>query len=230
MLMGNIRNIITSFNETIANSKLTDVVEDVLENIIDRNVNDGLIKDIPIIGTLVGIIQTTQNISNYLFLRKITAFISKIKDVPPAKRKRVIQAIDNSGKYREKVGITLLSIIDKCDSSEKAEYIAVLFNAFLKKEIPYECFMYGSYIIQRSYLDDFKDFIESVDTWKMIEDSTDEIMSGLYQLNISTTLMGYKNAIESKRKKELDYVVAEISDIGIVLRKVFNKAKKKGIL
>ena len=228
--MSNIKNIITSFNATLLDSKLSDVAEEVVENIIDNNLTDSIVKDIPIIGTLVGIIQTTQNVSNYLFLRKIATFITKIKDISPKTRREIIDKVDNSGRYREKVGITLLSIIDKCDSSEKAEYIAVLFNAFLKKEIPYECFMYGSYIIQRSYLDDFKDFIESVDTWKMIEDSTDEIMSGLYQLNISTTLMGYKNAIESKQKKELDYVVAEISDISIVLRKVFNKAKKKGIL
>ena len=65
--MGNINGVISSFNDTLLNSKLADVTEDVLETLLDRNINDGLIKDIPIIGTLAGIVQTTQNISNYLF-------------------------------------------------------------------------------------------------------------------------------------------------------------------
>lgn len=228
--MRNIKNILNSFNNTIVNCKLTDVTEDMLEHFIDNNLEEGLLKDIPIIGTLVGIIQTTQNISNYLFLRKILAFISKIKDVSPKVRKQLILSIDESEEYREKVGTTLLSIIDKSESPEKAEYIAILFRAFLKKEINYECFLYGSHIIQRCYLNDFKEFIQSEETWKMVEDSTDEIMSGLYQLNISLALMGYKDAIETKLKRELDYAVAGITDIGIILRRVFNKAEKRGLL
>ena len=116
--MSNIKNIIASFNATLLNGKLSDVAEELMENIIDNNLPDGIVKDIPIIGTLAGIIQTTQDISNYLFLRKIAAFVTKIKDVSPDDRKEVIQNIDNSGKYRDKVGFSLLAIIDKCESIE----------------------------------------------------------------------------------------------------------------
>lgn len=228
--MGNVNGIISSFNETLINSKLADVTEDVLESIIDRNIDDGLIKDIPIIGTLVGIVQTTQNISNYLFLRKIAAFISKVKDIPPGKRKRVIQAIDDSGKYREKVGITVLSIIDKCDSAEKAEYIAILFREFIKENIEYECFMYGSHIIQRSYLEDFKEFVFSDDTWKMTEDATDEMYLGLYYLDLTINLNEYRREILGYGNNNLDEIGATITDMGVTLRNIFQEAYDDGLL
>lgn len=228
--MGNINGVISSFNDTLLNSKLADVTEDVLETLLDRNINDGLIKDIPIIGTLAGIVQTTQNISNYLFLRKIAAFLSKVKDMPPGKRKRVIQAIDDSGKYREKVGVTVLSIIDKCDSIEKAEYIAILFREFIKENIEYECFMYGSHIIQRSYLADFKEFVYSCDTWKMTEDATDEMCLGLYYLDLTISLNEYRREILGYGNNNLDEIGATITDMGVTLRNIFQEAYDDGLL
>lgn len=226
-----IRNVVQTFNNTLFSSKLIDVGEDMLESLVDNTLNDGIVKDIPIIGAFVGIIQTTQNISNYLFLRKIVAFLSKIKDVSPQQREKEIKRIDKSGKYRESVGNSLLAIIDKCENVEKAEYLAVWFRSFLTGEIGYECFMYGTHIIQRAYLEDFKEFIWSVDTWKMVEDATDEIMSGLYRLDLSTTLMAYKDAIEGyEHENDLGYVTAVITDIGNLMREIFNNAITKGIL
>lgn len=229
--MSNIRNIITSFNATLLDSKLSDVAEEVVENIIDSNLTDGIVKDIPIIGTLAGIIQTTQNISNYLFLRKIAAFIAKIKDISPDTRREIINKIDNSGRYREKVGVALLSIIDKCDGIEKAEYLAIWFRAFLKGDIEYECFMYGSHIIQRSYIDDFKTFVCSGDTWKMIEDATDEISLGLYYLDITLNLNEYRREIiGAGGNGELDEVGAAITEMGVTMRTIFQEAFDEGLI
>ena len=229
--MSNIKNIIASFNATLLNGKLSDVAEEVMENIIDNNLPDGIVKDIPIIGTLAGIIQTTQDISNYLFLRKIAAFVTKIKDVSPDDRKEVIQNIDNSGKYRDKVGISLLAIIDKCESIEKTEYIAIWFRAFLKKDIEYECFMYGTHIIQRAYIEDFKTFVCSGDTWKMIEDATDEISLGLYYLDITLNLNEYRREIiGASGNRELDEVGAAITEMGVTMRTIFQEAFDEGLI
>lgn len=228
--MGNIKDIITSFNETLAKSKLTDVAEEMIETIIDNNISDGLVKDIPIINTLLGIVQSTYNISNYLLLRKITAFIFKIKDISPEKRNKIIKDIDKSGKYKEKIGITLLSIIDKCESVEKAEYIAILFRSFLKEDIGYECFMYGAHIIQRSYLEDFKTFIFDGTTWKMTEDATDEISLGLYYLDITLNLKAYRKGILSGvSESELGEVGAYITQMGVTLRSIFLDAYEEGV-
>lgn len=229
--MSNIKNIITSFNATLLDTKLSDVAEEVVENIIDNNLTDSIVKDIPIIGTLVGIIQTTQNVSNYLFLRKIATFITKIKDISPKTRREIIDKVDNSGRYREKVGVTLLSIIDKCDGIEKAEYLAIWFRAFLKGDIEYECFMYGTHIIQRAYIEDFKTFVCSGDTWKMIEDATDEISLGLYYLDITLNLNEYRREIiGAGGNRELDEVGAAITEMGVTMRTIFQEAFDEGLI
>ena len=229
--MSNIKNIITSFNATLLDSKLSDVAEEVVENIIDNNLTDSIVKDIPIIGTLVGIIQTTQNVSNYLFLRKIATFITKIKDISPKTRREIIDKVDDSGRYREKVGVALLSIIDKCDGIEKAEYLAIWFRAFLKGDIEYECFMYGTHIIQRAYIEDFKTFVCSGDTWKMIEDATDEISLGLYYLDITLNLNEYRREIiGAGGNRELDEVGAAITEMGVTMRTIFQEAFDEGLI
>ncbi len=229
--MGKIKSVITSFIDTLAKSNLADVSIDLIENVVDKNISNEIIKDIPIINSLVGIVQTTQSISNYLFLRKITAFMLKIKDISPLKRDKAIKRIEESGKYRENVGVTLLSIIDKCESVDKAEYIAILFRAFLKDDITYECFRYGSHIIQRTFFDDFREFVYSDDTWKMSEDAIDDINSGLYYLDITLNLYEYRSAIlGSKKDFTLHDVGATISDIGVTLRSIFQDAIEAGLI
>lgn len=231
MELNSIDRIIDSFNNTLIKSKLTDVAEELTENIIDNKVSNSIVREIPIINTLIGIIQSTQNISNYLFLRKITAFISKIKDISPQQRSEVIGRIDASNKYREKVGITLLSIIDKCESAEKTEYIAILFRAFLKGNIEYDCFKYATHIIQRSYYNDFKEFVLSDDNWMMIEDSMDYINAGLYTLDITHILTEYKRELRGESYYEnLGEVGAVISDIGKTLRLIFQEAYDEGLI
>lgn len=228
---GNIKSVITSFIETLANSNLADVSIDLIENVVDKNICNEIVKDVPIINSLVGIVQTTQSISNYLFLRKIAAFMLKIKDISPLKRDKAIKRIEESGKYREKVGVTLLSIIDKCESVDKAEYIAILFRAFLKDDITYECFRYGSHIIQRTFFDDFREFVYSDDTWKMSEDAIDDINSGLYYLDITLNLYEYRSAILGTKKDfTLHDVGANISDIGVTLRSIFQDAIEAGLI
>lgn len=65
----------------------------------------------------------------------------------------------------------------------------------------------------------------------MVEDATDEIMSGLYRLDLSLTLMEYKDAIEGyEHNEDLGYVTAVITDIGNLIREIFNNAITKGIL
>ena len=47
----------------------------------------------------------------------------EIKNISATKRRDMINKIDNSGKFRTKVGEKLLYIIDKCEDHEKSQII-----------------------------------------------------------------------------------------------------------
>ena len=148
-------NLSVEVTDVLCFANLNDLSIDLAEVTLDAIVKNEAMKHIPVFKTLLGIIETTQNISNYLFLKKIVAFLSNIKKVSAKKRKAMITEIDNSGKYKVKVGETLLNVIDKCDSTEKAAYLGAWFTAFLKEKISYDLFLNGAHIINNIRLKNF---------------------------------------------------------------------------
>jgi hypothetical protein len=157
--MKNIKSLSNSFETTLKDPNLQDVVNTFGEIIIDGALEDGILKDIPFLGTLIGLGKTVNNVRDTLFLRKIVHFISKIEQTDPDERKRLITEIEKSAKYRIKVGEKLLYIIDKCEDHINAEYVARMFNAFLAQKITYNEFLRSSSIIQKILISDLEEFL-----------------------------------------------------------------------
>ena len=157
--MKSINNISNSFERTIKDTDLQNTATGLGELIIDGVLKDGVLKDIPIIGTIVGLGKTASNVKDNLFLRKIIYFLSEIKKVNVTERNKMISKIEDSKKYRVKVGEKLLYIIDKCNDHINSEYIAKMFNAFVSEKISYNEFLRSSIIIQSILISDLEEFI-----------------------------------------------------------------------
>lgn len=157
--MNNITKIPNALNVTIIDSDLTEVSKACIESGIDSIMNDGLLKDIPIVGMLVGLVKTGQSFSNFLFLRKILSFLNGIDDIDPKERGEMINKIDESQKYKNKVGEQLLFTINHSEDDIKSGYIGTLFRTFITKEITYDEFLKGSFIINGLSNADFEKFI-----------------------------------------------------------------------
>lgn len=155
----NKHNLPDTFQDTIKNTDLTDISKDLVEASIDSLLADGILKEVPIVKSIIGIVKVSSNISEYLFLKKIISFLNEIKEIDPKKRKEEIDKIDSSEKYRIKVGEKLLYILDRSDDHEKAEYIAKLFVALLERQISYDDFIRGSNAINTLSIPDFKLFL-----------------------------------------------------------------------
>ena len=202
---------------------MKDISIDVAEITIDSIVKNDILKNIPIVKVLLGIVEVTQGISNYLFLKKIIAFLSNIKKVSAKKRKSMITKIDNSGKYKVKVGETLLNLLDKCDSIEKAAYLGTWFSAFLKGKIGYGLFLNGAHIINNVFLHDFEYFLSDDTEWMMVEDAYQEIAAGLFYVDFTFAFWDVHRVIEGKKNTHEVYEAgAKITPIGHALRSILN--------
>lgn len=227
--MSILSNLSDDFNKTLIDSNLSDIGVEQIENTLDSFLDEGIIKDIPIIRTIAGLLKTTSNISNFLLLKKILSFLNGIKEINPQKRKDIIEKIDNSQKYRIKVGEKLLYIIDQCDDYEKAEYIAHLFVAFLSEQINYEEFQKGAVAINTLNLMDFKRFL-SYDKGSHIslEECTEFIGVGLMFLYTEEILL-IKN---DDREIYEDYILrggdmkTEFTDFGEKINLIFSSLLK----
>src|SRR5882757_4297819 len=107
-------NIQEAFDTTLKDTNLHGVAIDFSEITIDSLLKDDLLKEIPIVKTLVSFAKLGVNIRDRLFLKKIISFMIELKDKSPSERSIMINKIDDSKEYRVKVGEKLLYIIDSC--------------------------------------------------------------------------------------------------------------------
>lgn len=217
-------NLSLDVTNVLCSSNLKDVSIDLAELTLDAILKNEALKSIPVVKTLLSIIETTQNISNYLFLKKIVTFLTNVKKVSAKKRKEMINKIDNSGEYKTKVGETLLNLLDKCDSTEKAAYLGAWFAAFLKGKILYGTFLCGAHIIEHVYLPDLKYFIMSDENWLMVEDAYEEIAAGLFYIDFTTAFWDIRDVASGEMNPDdVGDAGAKITPIGMAIRSVFNK-------
>lgn len=152
-----------SFDETIKKTNLTKITTDLGEIGLDSILEDGVLKDIPILGTIVNIGKSSLNIKDRLFTKKIIYFLSEIENINSMDRNKIISKIDKSEKYNIKVGEKILYILDNCDDHEKAKYIGKFFKILIQKTIDYEEFLRFCSVIESVFLEDFKYFLKAED-------------------------------------------------------------------
>lgn len=230
--MNQIKKLSNSLEQTLKDSDLQGVTIDLAETFSDSLLNDGLLKDIPIIGSIVGLTKTAISLNDRLLIKKLIYFISELKEIEPHKRDKLISDIDNSESQRIRVGEKLLYIIDKSDDHYTAKYIAILFKAFLNEEITYSQFLRCSAIIQKLILQDIERFIET--EVKDLETSITQYDKGITDFHNSLITSGIC-ATETERvsvRDQDDYKMSEkyvveggdliiyLTEIGYTLKKI----------
>ena len=149
-----------SITETIKTSNLSELTIDYAEVFTDSVLKDGILKDIPIVNSIVGVGKIGFAINDYLFLKKILSFLVNIKDVHQSQREKLLLKIENSEKYQKNVGEAILLIINKIDDLEKPKIIGKIFSFFLNGEIDYETFLRLSQSIEKVFLPDLSKLIQ----------------------------------------------------------------------
>ena len=238
--MSELNKLSNSFSQTLKDSNLQNATIGLAEVFVHSLIEDGIAKDIPIIGTVIGLGKASIGIKEILFLKKIIYFISELKDIPAIKRHKMIEEIDNSGKFRTKVGEKLLYIIDKCEDYEKSQLIALLFSAFLSKRISYDEFLRASHIVDQVILEDLKWFVDSgwenEDGWKYRDEDRDDHLSLDETGNIATSGLFERVSPDVMVRDQEDwkrasdpYIVegseltVRVSDIGKKIKQILKK-------
>lgn len=153
-----------SFSETIKKSNLSALTGEISEAFIDTIINDGVLREIPLISSILGLNKAILTIKDRLFLKKIISFLNGIKQIDVKKRSKIINEINEGKDQKIKVGDKLIYILDKCDDHIIAQYIAQLFCGLLEERISYSDFLKGSKVIQTINLGDLEYFLNTSKT------------------------------------------------------------------
>lgn len=151
----------------VKSDQIKEITKDLTEVAIDTFFNDGILKDIPVVGTFFNLYNLSQNISNSFFTKKILKFLFELSSISNKERLNFIEQLDNENESA-KIGEKLLIIVNKLDDVDKATILGRLFKLTIERKIEMQTFMRLSYMVDRAYLEDLKvlrnnEYLENID-------------------------------------------------------------------
>jgi hypothetical protein len=109
---------------TVAESELAGVALDGAESLLNIALDEGILRDVPILGTVVGLARAGSRISEALFLRKLIRFLVELDQVPKDEREKLLDRVQGSEADAEEVRENLLLAIDRLDTVHKPRILA----------------------------------------------------------------------------------------------------------
>ncbi|WP_416442730.1 hypothetical protein ACH3O9_17930 [Leeuwenhoekiella sp. A16] len=135
----------------IKNSELPELAKDYAELAIDGIMDDGVLKDIPLVGTVIGVMKFGNSVNKHLFAKKLYKFLFQLHTIPLEKRIKKIDEINSSKKYQSSVGEMTFELLEKIESDGKPEIIGKLFKAVVEEKIDYQTYLRLAHIVKRLF-------------------------------------------------------------------------------
>lgn len=211
--------IIPSFQESLFDGS-KDFLEDIVEVGIDSVLEEGLLKELPIVGFLVGTKNVVQNLRDRNLLNQTLQFIKEFNsgNIDMRKLAKYKELISNDSDKAEKELGRVLLILNQTIDIEKSKILANFYRNYINEKITWQDFCDFSFILNNLFLSDLP-FLCDIYNTKITETLNQPIHSinRLKSLGIIDTSQKGGMSFESKRTYSPDN-----DDIGITqLGKLF---------
>ena len=153
-------NIESSLMATILNSDAKEIGADMIELSLDSVLEEGLLKEMPIIGVLAKLYSTGNTIHGKIFEKKIIRFLYQTEKTKISDKEKFKTKLNIQPDYRKKVGEQLLVILDKLDNIEKASILGKLFKKFMEENIDLDMFQRLASVVANGFLPDLKKLVK----------------------------------------------------------------------
>lgn len=112
--------------QTLAVPDLEDILAGLDEVGLDSLLVNSPFKELPVFSTLVGLVRTIGTVRDYIFAKKVAGFLLACAEQPQQERDQFIAGLQDPQR-RRRIGDTLLLLLDRLDSFEKAPLLGRLF-------------------------------------------------------------------------------------------------------
>lgn len=147
--------LVDDFEKSLFNSS-KDVISDYLEIGIDSLMNEGILKEIPIVNTIVGVLKIGKNVHDRNLLKQTLTFINEFNKnkISRDKLDQYKITIENNPKRCEEELGRILLLLNNFIDKEKSIMLAKIFKAYIEKIINWNEFCEYSEIINRLFIQD----------------------------------------------------------------------------
>jgi hypothetical protein len=128
-------------------NSVKDLAKDYAELGIDQLLNNEILREIPIVKTIVGLFDGVMSVRDAIFKRKVRQFFDSSHEHSHEQREKFARKLEDDSKYRRRVIDAILLKLDQLDSMEKTVLFARAFSAFVRGDINFYLFQrYGEII------------------------------------------------------------------------------------
>lgn len=138
---------------------LSNVIPDIAELGIDSILNEGTLKNIPVVSVLLGVKNTAQSLHDRNLLRQTLAFIDEFNkgNIDEEKKQKYKKKIEDSPKKAEAELGRVLIILNQTIELDKSKILASIFRAYVNEKIDWKIFCEFSEITRLFFVSDFYD-------------------------------------------------------------------------
>lgn len=155
--------LITSFHNTMVNVG-GDWLPDIAEVGLDQCMEDGVLREIPIVKTLYSACKILYNVHERNLLKQTIHMIEGFRsyNVSEAELNAYKRRYESDARYAEKELGRVLIILDRTIDAVKSRYIGRLYAAFIKRQITWERFCEMAEVTERLFMSDYNVF------WRLV--------------------------------------------------------------
>src|SRR5947208_15527036 len=115
--------------ESLATEAATEIAKEYAEIGLDAVLSEGLLKDIPVVNTVVALGKLGISINDRLLIKKLLAFLSNFQTVSAEDRTEMVRKLESDSAYGRKVGEHIIELLDRIESHLKPRMVALVFKA-----------------------------------------------------------------------------------------------------
>ncbi|MCI0560266.1 MAG: hypothetical protein MN733_17405 [Nitrososphaera sp.] len=154
--MHNGNNLGIAIIESACSPESRELLGELGEFEIDAFLDDGLIKEIPVIRTFLAFWKSSITLKDRLFLRKVASFIAATPRFSSAEINHFMIEHWSDKAKAQRLGATVLLVLERLDDLEKPAMLARVFAAFVRGHINSDAFRRLAAGIDRSSVEDLK--------------------------------------------------------------------------
>jgi hypothetical protein len=136
------------------NDNIREIVTDGIEVTLDCYIDHEVLKDIPIVGTLVNVWKAKKTISDKIFYIKMERFLRRTKNIDQSSAREWRRKMKDDPESARKIGETIVLCLESQSSLKKCDIIGHLFRKMIENDLSKEVFDRMIHAIWQMYVHD----------------------------------------------------------------------------
>ena len=153
-------NLIPSMKETLFDpvaSNMDEALGEIAEVSLDAILEDGILKEIPVFGTVLALCKTGLNLREKNFIKQTAQFITEFNKgcIDQEKYKQYKKSLENDPKKAEKELGRVILLLDRMIEDTQSKVLGAFYRGYVAGEIKWEKFCELSEVNSRMFIIDY---------------------------------------------------------------------------